>query len=87
MRGVVHPYDPLTPGQVLDRVTRMRPFPVQYRRDGRGVGVQQRVVRAVVAVHEHRVGRVWPDGKHPREIECVEPAQGMTAPSPRVSLV
>ena len=35
--GVMRSNDPLAPGQVLHDVARMRPFPVEHRRDFEGL--------------------------------------------------
>src|SRR6266851_732793 len=51
--GMVHADDPLAPGEVVDRVSGVGPFPVQDPGDLQGYGVEKDILGAVVPVHEH----------------------------------
>lgn len=51
MFRVMHANDPLAPGQILDRISNTRPFPVQDCNDLAGRRVKQDVIGPVIAVH------------------------------------
>jgi len=53
---VVHPNDPLAPGQVLDPMTGVSPLPVEDSGDLQGLRVEQEVVRAEIPMHEDLAG-------------------------------
>jgi hypothetical protein len=51
---VVHADDPSAPGQILHWVSSVRPFPVHDRDDLMGRRAKQAVLRAVIAMYQHR---------------------------------
>ena len=53
---VMHPYDPLSPREVLDTRTHVSRLPVEDPGNRVGIDVEQHVLGSEVAVHEHRTG-------------------------------
>ena len=47
----MHADDPFTPRQILDRVSRVGPLPVQDRGDIQSCRIEKDIVGAVVTVH------------------------------------
>src|SRR5829696_9678859 len=69
---MVRAHDPLSPGEIFDGVPYVRKLPVD---DGRHLitGVEQHVLRAEVALHEHRaLHRLAP---RPTEVQLLQPSR------------
>jgi hypothetical protein len=70
--GMVHADDPLTPGHVFDRITRMRPLPIHHGSHLLSRSVKKDVLRPVIAVHQHGPLLVIP-GVRLLEVDRVDP--------------